>query len=191
MRDSDVRELAAAFLSDGVNERPQVEDGQGHVDVSLDILFGDPYTLDQISSTLDALDVALTAGFIAAEARETGLSPEEVLERLASADDPLDLVWRIEYTEAGSLRIRVIVERVGNWASRHKAATTWLLGGVGVFMPVVGLTAWVGVGAWAAIGAVQGIAYVNDRKLSSKQTQGPKVGAAPPTEIVLGTVPTG
>lgn len=184
-------ELAGAFLSDGINERPQVDGEQGDVDVSLEVFFGYGYTLDQISSTLDTLDVALTAGFIAAEARETGQSPGQLLERLTSAADPLDILWRVEYTEVGSLRIRVIVERVGNWASRYQTPTIWLLGGVGAFIPLFGLPVWAGVAAWAATGAVQGIAYVNDRRLSKKQTQGPKVSAAPPPQIVLGTVPTG
>lgn len=195
MRDSDVLDLAQAFLLDGGNEPPQVIAGPDIVDVGVDIYFGDAYTLDQVSATLDALDVALTAGFIAAEARQTGQNLAELLERLASADDPLDLVWRIQYTEAGSLRIRVIVERVGNWASKHQTPTIWLLGGVGVFIPLLGLPVLVGVGAgagaWAAAGAIQGIAYVHDRKLSRKQTQGPKVGPGPPPEIGIGIIPAG
>ena len=92
MRDSDVLELATAFLLDGSNEQPQAGADQSPVDVSLDIYFGYAYTLDQVSATLDALNVALTAGFIAAEARETGQNPADLLERLASANDPLDIV---------------------------------------------------------------------------------------------------
>lgn len=193
MRDSDVLELAAAFLFDGANQQPQAGAGQGPVDISLDIYFGNTYTLDQVSATLDALNVALTAGFIAAEARETGQDPAQLLERLASADDPLDLVWRIEYTAAGSLRIRAFVERVGGWASKHQGPTIWLLGGVGVFIPLLGLPVLAGVGvgaaAWVAAGAIQGAASAHDRKLSRKQTQGPKGGAAPLPEIEVGLVP--
>jgi hypothetical protein len=193
VRDSDVLELAAAFLLDGSNEQPQAGAGQDAVDVSVDIYFGHGYTLDQVSATLDALDVALTAGFIAAESRETGQNPAELLERLASADDPLDVVWRVEYTEAGSLKIRAVIERVGGWASKHQRPTIWLLGGVGVFIPLAGLPLLAGVGvaagAWVAAGAIQGIASAHDRKLSRKQTQGPKVGATPTPEIGIGLVP--
>jgi hypothetical protein len=195
VRDSDVLELAEAFLLDGANEQSQADAGQGPVDVSLDIYFGDGYTLNQVSATLDALDLALTAGFIAAEARETGQNPAELLERLVSADDPLDLVWRIEYTEAGSpLRIRAVVERVGNWVSKYQAQTIWLLGGVSVVMPLFGVpvvvAAAAAAGAWVAVGAVQGIAAHN-RNLSRKQAQGPKAGLAQTAAIEVGLAPAG
>jgi hypothetical protein len=195
VRDSEVLELAAAFLVAGGNVQPQAGAHQGPVDVGLDIYFGNAYTLDQVSTTLNALDVALTAGFIAAEARETGQNPAVLLQRLTSADDPLDLVWQIEYAEPGSLRIRATVKRVGNWASKYQQPTTWLLGGVSIFIPMVGLPVLAGVGvaagAWVAIGAIQAAAHVNDRNLSRKQAQGPKGGTAPPPEIRVDVVPAG
>lgn len=78
----------------------------------------------------------------------------------------------------------------GDWLTKHKAATTWVLGGVGAFAPVLGLTVWVGVAAWAAVGAVQALASESDRMLAKKQEQGPKsVAPIPPPKIGLDLVP--
>lgn len=179
MRDGDLLELAADFLSSGSEQPFAGDDDPRGYDVVVDLFFETGYTLDQVSASLDTLDGVLTAGFIAAEARECERSPAEILGRLVSLDDPLDITWEIEFVEPGTLRIKAIVKRSGAWVSKHKGPTIWVLGGAGLFVPLLGVPVVIAGGiAWGAAGAVEGAAYLYDRSLQRKKAAGnPEVPA--------------
>jgi hypothetical protein len=173
VRDSDLLELAAVFLSSGSQELFAGDDDARDYDVVVDLFFETGYTLDQVTASLDTLDGVLTAGFIAAEARESERSPAEILGRLVSRDDPLDITWEVDFVEPGTLRIKAIVKRSGAWMSKHKGPTIWVLGGAGLFVPLLGVPALVAGGiAWGAAGAVGSGAYMYDRSVQRKKAAG-------------------
>jgi hypothetical protein len=180
VRDSDLLELAADFLSSGSQELFAGDDDARGYDVVVDVFFETGYTLDQVTASLDTLDGVLTAGFIAAEARESEKSPAEILGRLISSEDPLDITWEVDFVEPGSLRVRAIVKRSGAWMSKHKGPTVWVLGGAGLFVPLLGVPLVVAGGiAWGAAGAVQGAAYMYDRSVQRKKAAGNEQVPAP------------
>jgi hypothetical protein len=182
MRDSDLLELAATFLTSGSEEPRSQDDDQRGQDVVVDLFFETGYTLDQVGATLDAVDTILTAGFIAAEVRQSGQSATEILGRLTSPEDPLDITWEVDTVEPGSLHIKAVVKRSGAWVSKHKDSTGWVLGGVGIFLPAFGIPVLVaGAAAWGAAGAIVGTAYLYDRSVQRKKAQGSAATAVPAT----------
>jgi hypothetical protein len=191
VRDTEVLEFAAAFLEGGPDEQPGVDHPDELVDVIAEVQFGERYTLDQVAATLDSLDGLLTAGLIAAEARATGDDPASILEQCVSRAE-LEIVWEIEYTEAGSLRLRARIKRVGRWVSNHKGLTLWLIAGVGAVAAPLGLPVYVPVIVWAVGGAVQAAIdkYEADHRLGRTQVTGPSDGRAPMPEVRLDVAPT-
>jgi hypothetical protein len=185
MRDSEVVGLAEAFLTLGEGQRFEVEDDRdgGATDVLLRVFFADGYGLDQVAATLEPLDTILTAGFIAAEARATGQGVTAVFDRLISDDDPLDIVWEVDSVEVGSLDLQAVIRRTGGWVSRHEHATLWVISGVAVLLPVVGLPAITGLAPWILAGAVERLAYLSDRRLQRGKVRGSKAGGSPAPEI--------
>ncbi len=115
VRDSDVIELAGVFLALGAAEPFELygEEDREASDVALQLHFPTGHTLDQVGATLDTLDTLFTAGFVAAEARASDQSVESVFERLIGDWDPLDLVWTVEWVEAGSLTLKGVFKRTG------------------------------------------------------------------------------
>jgi hypothetical protein len=184
MRDSDLLETAAWFLSAGADEPFDPLEDREPVEVELNLDFDNGYTLDQLAGTLDVLDTLLTAGFIAAEARARQVEPRNILDQLSSGS--LAVSWAVESQEVGSLRIKAILRRTGEWASAHKRATIFVLGGVSLLAPHVGIPVLVAhagaiqIGAWAARGGVEGITWLHDRSVQKAKSQGAGTGATPP-----------
>jgi hypothetical protein len=128
----------------------------------------------------------LTAGFIAAEAREREQSPATILGRLGDRFDPLDITWSVVSLENGSLNVKAVVRRTGGWLSKHKSATVWVLGGAVLLAPHVGLPALaahalgVHVAGWGAQGAVHAATAAHDHSVQRSKSRGGKAEAAPP-----------
>ena len=188
VRDSDLLELAAVFLSSGSQQPFAGDDDARGYDVVVDLFFETGYTLDQVTASLDTLDGVLTAGFIAAEARASEQSPAEILRRLLSPEYPLDITWEVDFVEPGSLRIKAIVKRSGAWISKHKGPTVWVLGGAGLFVPLLGVPVVLAGGvAWGAAGAVEGAAWLHDRSMQRKKAAGNQ--EVPPPAVTLAASP--
>jgi hypothetical protein len=172
MRDSDLLETAAWFLRAGAEEPFDSPEEREPVEVALDLYFPTGYTLDQLAGTLDVLETLLTAGFIAAEARALGAEPRDILAQLSKGT--LAVGWVVESQEHGSLRIKAVVRRTGEWTSNHRTATLFVLGGVSVLAPHVGIplfTAHAGaiaIAAWSAQGGIHGIAWLHDRSVQQR-----------------------
>lgn len=184
MRDSDLLQTAAWFLSAGADQPFDPLEDREPVEVALDLYFGDGYTLDQLAGTLDVLDTLLTAGFIAAEARARQVEPSIILEQLSSGS--LAVSWAVESQELGSLQIKAVLRRTGEWASAHKKATIFVLGGVSLLAPHVGIPLLVAhagaiqIAAWTAQEGVEGVGWLHDRSVQEAQSQSAGTDAAPP-----------
>jgi len=189
MLDSEVIDLAEAFAALGSEfHNSEVDGADQSVDILVDFYFPDGYRIDQVGATIDLVDTALTAGFYAAEAFELQTAISDVFRRDLLPDEVLSIEWEFVFALAGSLHLRATVKRVGGWASRHKASSLWVLGGLAVVLPAVGLPVLVGTGApWLVGGAVEGLAWVHDRKSTKAKVVGEP--AAPPPQVIVGAVP--
>lgn len=184
MRDSDLLDTAAWFLNAGADEPFDSFEDREPTEVALSLYFGNGYTLDQLAGTLDVLDTLLTAGFIAAEARARQVEPSIILQQLSSGS--LAVIWAIESAETGSLGIKAVLRRTGEWTSAHKTATIFVLGGVSLLAPHVGIPLFaahagaIHIAAWAGKGGVQGIAWLHNRSVQQAKSQNAGTGATLP-----------
>lgn len=189
MLDGEIADLARTFSALGRDfHHPEMDGADETVDVLVDFYFPNGFRVDQTGATIEVVDTVLTAGFYAAEAFELGVALDDDSPRGLFPDSGLSIDWVLVFAHAGSLDLRATVTRVGGWVSRHKASTLWVLGGLAVLLPEVGLPVIVGSGApWLVGGAVEGLTWVHDRQTTRAKLVSE---SAPTPQVIVAAVPT-